>query len=284
MSFPILFRHRRRRSGLILDTVSGAVAAWSVRKLRNAYAGNCLRVRRVSDSVEQDIGFLGNDLDTASLTTFAAGGSVLVVTWYDQSGNGKDLTQATAAAQPQIVSSGSVLTGSNSKPILRHNGTTSTMASPGTIGLTDRGLLSTIYLSKNTGGTAERFSVNIRSSTPPGGYYGYRAGGANRMQLASKTATFVAPSDFEIHGAIANGSDANAYRNGGSNVLTTGTFAAAAATGATAWTGAEAGTANFSNVEIHEWVIWATGLTSAQLNAVGNDLETYYSVTWTDVS
>jgi hypothetical protein len=33
-----------------------------------------------------------------------------VETWYDQSGNGKDATQATAGSQPKIVNAGSLLT------------------------------------------------------------------------------------------------------------------------------------------------------------------------------
>ena len=43
------------------------------------------------------------------------------MTWYDQSGNGRDATQTTAANQPQIVSSGSVIN-VNSKPSLQFDG------------------------------------------------------------------------------------------------------------------------------------------------------------------
>jgi len=94
----------------LLDTYSGAAAAYSLRKLRTAYTGNAIRVRRASDNTEQNIGFVNNVLDTASLTSFCSGTNGFVTTWYDQSGNGYDATQTTAANQPQIVSSGSVLT------------------------------------------------------------------------------------------------------------------------------------------------------------------------------
>lgn len=99
----------------LLDAYPGAAAAYSVRKLRNAYTGSAIRVRRSSDNAESDIGFSSGNLDTSALTTFCGAGDGFVTTWYDQSGNGYNATQSTAANQPQIVSSGSVLT-VNSKP------------------------------------------------------------------------------------------------------------------------------------------------------------------------
>jgi hypothetical protein len=73
-------------------------------------------VRRSSDNAEQNIGFVAGNLDTASLTTFCAATNGFVTTWYDQSGNARNATQTTAANQPQIVSSGSVLVDGNGKP------------------------------------------------------------------------------------------------------------------------------------------------------------------------
>ena len=106
----------------LLDTYSGAAVAYSLRKLRSAYTGNAIRVRRSSDNAEQDFGFVNNVLDTASLLTFCGAGNGFVTTWYDQSGNARNITQTTAANQPQIVSSGAVLT-QNTKPTLAFDGT-----------------------------------------------------------------------------------------------------------------------------------------------------------------
>jgi len=52
----------------LLDLYGGAAAAYSVRKLSST-ATLSMRVRRSSDNAEQDIGFVGEDLDTASLLT-----------------------------------------------------------------------------------------------------------------------------------------------------------------------------------------------------------------------
>ena len=109
-------------SDFLLDIYPNAAAAYSVRKLRAAYTGSAIRVRRSSDNTEQDIGFTtANVLDTTSLTSFCSGTNGFVTTWYDQSGNGLNEIQTTAANQPQIVSSGSILL-DNGKPCLSFDG------------------------------------------------------------------------------------------------------------------------------------------------------------------
>ena len=55
---------------LLLDLYPNAQVAYSLRKLRTAYTGSAIRVRRSSDNAEQDFGFVGNDLDTASMLDF----------------------------------------------------------------------------------------------------------------------------------------------------------------------------------------------------------------------
>jgi hypothetical protein len=100
----------------LLDVLGvSATRAYSTRKLRSAYAGSAIRIRRSSDNAEQDIGFVGEDLDTAAITTFVGANSAFVVTWYDQSGVGINPTQATVANQPRIVNAGT-LDVKNTKP------------------------------------------------------------------------------------------------------------------------------------------------------------------------
>lgn len=88
----------------ILDAVAATVlAAYSTRKLRAAYSGPAIRVRRSSDNAEQDIGFSGEDLDTSALATFVGASQGFVKTWYDQSGNGNNATQTAAGNQAAIT-------------------------------------------------------------------------------------------------------------------------------------------------------------------------------------
>ena len=94
---------------LLLDAVPGAAAAYSLRQLSNAYTGPVVTVRRSSDDAEED--FKASEIDDGTLTAFCGAGDGLVKTWFDQSGNtGRDASQGTAANQPKIVSSGSLVT------------------------------------------------------------------------------------------------------------------------------------------------------------------------------
>ena len=88
----------------ILDTYSGATAAYSLRLLRSGYSGSAIRVRRADDNAEQDIGFRNNELDTSALATFCSNSDGYITTWYEQSGasGAANLTQSTASNQPKI--------------------------------------------------------------------------------------------------------------------------------------------------------------------------------------
>lgn len=102
----------------LLDLFPNAAVAYSLRRLSKNYAGSAIRVRRGSDSAEQDIGFVDNELDTATLTSFIGASDGWVTTWYDQSGLGLDATQPTASVQPFIIEGG-VLQLLNGKPCVR---------------------------------------------------------------------------------------------------------------------------------------------------------------------
>ena len=105
----------------LLNDYSGAAAAYSLRLLDNTYTGDAIVVRRASDNTTQAIGFVNNELDTASLESFCSGTDGFVTTWYDQSGNGVEATQGSASSQPKIVSSGSTIL-KNTKPCVQFDG------------------------------------------------------------------------------------------------------------------------------------------------------------------
>lgn len=103
--------------GLLDNYGQNIGAAYSVRRLSSTYDGNCMEIRRDSDNATQNIGFSNNVLDTSAIATFCSGTNGYVRTWYDQSGNDKNVQQTTASKQPRIYYDGSVVT-LNSKPAL----------------------------------------------------------------------------------------------------------------------------------------------------------------------
>ena len=108
---------------LLLDTYTGAAAAYSVRKLDKDYTGSCMRVREDSGDTEADIGFDGSGgVDQSAIATHCGSANGYVVTWYDQSGNSNNATQSTSGSQPQIYNGTAVIT-ENGKPAVDFDGT-----------------------------------------------------------------------------------------------------------------------------------------------------------------
>ena len=176
----------------LLNDYPNAAAAYSLRKLRSAYTGSAIRVRRSSDNTEQDIGFVNNILDTLSLTSFCGSGNGFVTTWYDQSGNARNATQSTAANQPQIVASGAVLT-LNSKPTLK-TGLNGFMSTTGTqFSSTQTSIIAVAKLDAGIGNYRRLVCINVFSN---GYYLGSEPSGDVMVGIANGTFTSVGGKKF----------------------------------------------------------------------------------------
>jgi sugar lactone lactonase YvrE len=129
-----------------LTSATPAAAAYATRKLSSSYTGAAVRIRRQSDNAVADLAFdVNGNISANSQATFVSGGTgsvsvgsfaaatnAFVSIWYDQSGNGRNATQTTAANQPLLVSNGVVVTSSvlNSKATLSFNGSSQFMDLP----------------------------------------------------------------------------------------------------------------------------------------------------------
>lgn len=120
------YRFTAASTALLLDTVGGypnASAAYSMRKLRTAYTGNCMTLRKTNgDTI--NIGFVNNYLDTATLKT-QCGNLPTDTCWvrrlYDQSGNNVTMSQTTNSAQPTILVAG-VMNKENNEVVIKFDG------------------------------------------------------------------------------------------------------------------------------------------------------------------
>ena len=82
-----------------------AIAIYSVRRVLPGYSGNLIQGRK--GGATQNFGTGNPEVTTTEVGAYAApGDDVFVPTWYDQSGNGNNLTQATDSSQPQIATAG----------------------------------------------------------------------------------------------------------------------------------------------------------------------------------
>jgi hypothetical protein len=86
-----------------LDTYTGAVAAYSLRRLRTGHTGYAVEVRRASDDSTRDIGFdADGNFHVSALEDFCSGTDGYVTVWYDQTSNGYDVSQTDTTKQPKI--------------------------------------------------------------------------------------------------------------------------------------------------------------------------------------
>ena len=212
----------------ILDAYGSAHHAYSLRKLGSVYNGACLRIRRTTASpnpvttttadVEFDsngtISFsspISNKTGTATsavnLGQFAQGtvdgltaqSVINVVTWYDQSGNGKNPTNATVTQQPRLVrldSGVATLETSGGKPAVRFTRTSATRL---TINDTTANInnLSSYYVGAYAG-----FSTNVQNV--------YSLSTTNRWYLpASTTGSIYAGYSNDAFAIILNSMTAN---------------------------------------------------------------------------
>ncbi len=93
------------RPSHILDSkLTNISFALSLRVLESDYNGPLIRLRRDSDNAQQDFGWADNDVvDVGAIDAWRGAANVFVVTWYDQSGLGRNAIQNTNAFQPQFI-------------------------------------------------------------------------------------------------------------------------------------------------------------------------------------
>lgn len=107
-------------SDSLLDVFTNAVGAWSVRRIRPAYNGDCMEV--YNGTSYSDIGFDSNgELDISAIASHCGTNDGFVSKLYDQSGNSYTASQTDSAKMPKIYSgtSQSVIF-KNGKPIIEY--------------------------------------------------------------------------------------------------------------------------------------------------------------------
>ena len=203
----------------LLDTYTGAAAAYSLRKLSNSYSGNAIKVRRASDNTEQDISFVDNVLDTSSLESFCSGTDGFVTTWYDQSGNDNRLTQTSASAQAKIVSSGTTITESG-KPTLEFDGSNDYMES-GSISSSQPISYFHLRRYRTTAQTRHALNFSTDSAYAWADYFDANVLKANFGSTAATAAGF--NTNRNLWAVIANGASSTASFNGSASSASIGT-------------------------------------------------------------
>jgi hypothetical protein len=136
---------------LLLDTYTGAAAAYSLRKLRTLYTGDAVEV--YNGSSYADIGFDGSgELDTVALAAHCGSNDGFVSKWYDQSGNTNTAAQTTTANMPKIYDGTTGVVTENGKPAIQFDGSNDNIAASSAV-ITGNELFVTNVLTMGTTGS-----------------------------------------------------------------------------------------------------------------------------------
>lgn len=270
----------------LLDTYSGAAVAYSAaRRLSSTYTGALIRVRRSSDNTEQDIGYDSNNvLDESALTTFVGANNGFVTTWYDQSGNAKNVIQSTAANQPKIVSSGTV-NKINSKPSLNFDGSNDALAVTDNSILHASALKSCFYVSY-LNSTGNNNPIASKSYNSDGGYFFGGYASFDFMQLYLDN-TFYGPffdnlgnRNTQLLFTNINTTGSNGikiYKNSTTSQLYTASTDLTGTNSHYFTVGKDANNAIYLTGDIQEIVIYSSDKSSDRTNIESN-INTFYSI------
>jgi hypothetical protein len=263
-----------------LDLYPGAAVAFSLRKLRSDYSGSAIQVRRSSDNATQNIGFTSSgDLDVSGLTSFCGEGNGFVTTWYDQSGSAINVSQSSGLNQPQIVSSGSVLTRSG-KPTILFDGSNDTLiaSQPLPINNGPLTLISVAYTTLNAGYYFIAGGADF--ATPNGSQYA-NALIPGKFYFELKSSPFA--SDIQVNKTvshfllvgIADGSTQYLYVNGSANSKSISLTYAPSTLNFSI--GAASIGGSYFNGEINEVITYGSSKLS-DISSINNNIDTYYGI------
>lgn len=270
-----------RRGGLVpvllLDRLTSAtpVAAYGLRRLSATYTGPAVNIRRLSDNATQDIGFIGNDFNTAAFSAFIGASTGVVATWYDQSTNASHATAqgADITRQPQLVLSVTP----NGKPIVRfsasgtggYQGLTATTASNQAV------VTQAAVVNRNGGYTNFSVFISFGNNTgQPGTTYANSVGGGFTVgNVGSAIIADVAATENVWHSAVGIMDGANTRMAvdgiaGTPSAMTGGTGATfISIAGLSAW---------IYLGDMAETMIWNGDMSNADIATMYTDQHTYY--------
>jgi hypothetical protein len=199
-----------------LDGLVGAASsgAYGFRLLRTG-APSGVRLRRASDNAELDIGFTATgDMDAALAGSHCAATSCFVRSWYDQSGNGRHLGNATAAGQPQLI-----FNCQNTQPCMEVVGAGQGLPSAANF-TPATGVMSLSVVADRNGGTAQCILLRMNGSS---NQLTTASGAANAWWWVGGTSGTLVPAPLDgawhAFAGTLNGASSYAYVDG---VATTG--------------------------------------------------------------
>ena len=254
-----------------------------------ANKGALLEIRRSSDNLVKNFYYDSNnelslnskDCNGTTLSSWIGSDDGFVSTWYDQSGNAKNVQQTTASKQPRIVNSGVVETKGTKNSIFFNSANSQTLGTTA-IPLTD-GFTAITVGSTNNNTTEQNFYDNTEASARMTSI-GLNLNAANRIgsRASSNGAVFFGSGEnlsstnlilVDHYGSISSGSESNQLRLDGVD----GTQNYASRIFASGFDIGSRSGAFYLNGYVSEFIYY-TADKSAEISAIESNINTYYSI------
>ena len=257
-------------ANLLLDTYTGAAAAYSLRKLRTLYTGSAVEV--YNGSSYADIGFSNDELDTTALAAHCGSNDGFVSKFYDQSGNGNTAEETDTASMRKIYDATNGVMTYNGKPALF----TSIFSS-------DHGILDH---SIETGTTWTMFDVAKIDAFPFGTHsiapyspWAYLADGSSNSYTAGFSNTSIFKNGVELTSVVSRSDLQTAL---GANQVLISFFGDYTNDGTKTWRlGSAYGDNGAYNVKgyYQESIIYASAQSSTNRAGIESNIATFYDIT-----
>jgi|SRR5215475_790600 len=251
------------------DVVSGAYQWGGLRAYSGASIGsNAVRLRESGGNTEQDFKTIASgSLDLAAITTFKGANQIFVVKLYDQTGNGRDFSQAVAANQPEFV-----LNTIGSLPAMKF-----VSASASGFSRTQSGNLSQPYtlvcVTERTGSATYQSIFNCNLIEADFGNV------ANKLEFYSNTpfVSITSVTDNAFHGIIFLGNGASSLIHADGTDGTAGNAGSTAPQNADQWLiGQYAGTIQKFDGFICEAGFWTSGFSTTDRTSMTTNQKNYW--------
>jgi hypothetical protein len=274
-------------SSFVLDTVdnTGLVVALSYRRLRTAWTGGAVELRRSNNNAMATIGFSGEHYDTAAQTTHLGGNDGFLATWLNQAANGLNATQTTNANQPRLASGGTAeVLGTRQAARLIH--TSQQFMDIASIGSGSAATAIVVWAANSAtpSGYDGPLLGNWTSDTTQGQHWPFTDGNlydnfchSNRSSAAVSSWGITSPSVASII------SQSGSYRFWFNNVLrinnATGNTTIRTASGHRIGRSDSPGGANYWNGRVAELIVFKRALSDTERTAIQSNIAAYYGIT-----
>jgi len=257
----------------LLDTYTGAAAAYSLRKLRTAYTGSAVEV--YNGSSYADIGFdVFGELNRVALADHCGSNDGFVSKWYCQSGNSNDAVQTNTGSMPKIYDGGTGVVTENGKPAVEFDGTDdyfNTSLNQGTLS----GFLYTGVAAPTTT-TALQSLVDLRDSNDDGTRVLFINNGTVFTSTDAADSSVAYTASQQIVTGEYDGTNLTTYIDGTGGTLVSGTDTTATAN---ALIGVQLGASSFfMNGTMQELVLYFSDQSDYRTNIESN-IATFYDIT-----